>query len=223
MKKVITILLLCALFYGCKKEKESEEENYTLTGIVRDFDDNTPIPNAKVSVKESASPLSPVIDSAVSDANGMVSFTYKREGAYKFLFVAKANYLDPMNWKIAYLNYNDRTETLYLAKPSFVNVTAHKISGYLPLDTVDIKVLGDNSPLFGQYNNYRPLHRDKADAPDKLFNLQTVYGHNNGSIFLGALKLYFKSEIIRNGNIISTKIDSTNVIQFNTQNFTLNY
>ena len=205
MKQIITLLLLSGIFISCNKSTK-EDEDYTITATIIDFDTNTPVAGAKVTVKESASPyFVTAIDSAISDANGRVSFTYRKDGQYKFLNQSKANYLNPMIWRLAYLNYDDRTEILYLAKPSFINVTSHKTAIYLPSDTLDIQVLGDNVPSVGQYNDYRTLHRDKAEAPDKQFNLQAVYGHYNGSIFLGSLKLYFKKNIIRGGAVFFHK------------------
>ena len=70
-----------------------------------------------------------------------------------------------------------------------------------------------------------PLHRDKANSPDKLYNLQAVYNLTNShwNQFLGNGKHIFRSDIIRNGAVLSSQTDSTNIIQFGTQNFTLNY
>ena len=221
MKKIIAILLLCAFFYGCKKENESEEENYTLTGIVRDFDSNTPIPGAKVYVKE-YDYFGKIVDSALTDANGMVSITRPKLGGFTFLYPRKNNYLDPIYLIGYYGDYEDRTWNLFLARPSFINVTTHKTQTYLPSDTVNIQSAGAHIPPIGQ-STYTNLLRDKAEAPDRLFNLQAAYGHLIGNIFYGSHKIYFRTEIIRNSAVISTKEDSTNVIQFSTQNFTLNY
>ena len=218
MKQLIFFLILSSILFGCNKPSD---EDYTLTGVVLDFDTYTTIAGAKVYVKEQIY-LGTVVDSAVSDANGRVSFTYRKDGAFKFLYPAKANYLNPISWGGAPFNYNDRTDNLYLARPSFVNVTVHKNAVYLPLDTIAIQIKGDYIHPFGGIYN-RLLHRDKADAPDKIFNLQAVYGHLMGDIFFGASKLYFIKDIIRNGAVISTQTDSTGFIQFGTQNFTLNY
>ena len=220
MNKIITVLFLICILVGCKKSS-TKEENYTLTGTVLDFDANTPIAGAKVYVKE-YSGGGKIIDSAISDVNGKVSFAYKKEGAYKFIYPSKDNYLNPIHLIGYYANYDSRTEVLYLAKPSFINVTVHKNSTYLPLDTVAIQVLGDHSSSW-QNSNYRILLKDKAEAPDKILNLQAVYGKGIGSFFYGSLKLYFIKDIIRNGSVISTQTDSTNFIQFGIKNYTLNY
>jgi len=220
MKQLITLLIIATIFLGCKKN--GDEENYVLTGIVMDFDANTPIAAAKVYVREYGLG-GRVVDSALTDANGRASFTYRKQGAYKFLYPAKANYLNPINWIGYFANYDDRTETLFLAKPSFINVTTHKANSYLTSDTVYIQVIGDNLLTTGQTSTYRTMLYDKADSPDKIFNLQAVYGKFMGSIFYGSSKLYFKTDLIRSGTIISTREDSVSVIQFGTQNFSINY
>lgn len=220
MKKLLPLLIITIIFLGCKKN--GEEENYTLTGIVMDFDANTPIADAKVYVREYGLG-GRVVDSALTDANGRATFTYQKQGAFKFLYPAKTNYLNPINWIGYFANYEDRTETLFLAKPSFINVTAHKANSYLTSDTVNIQVIGDNLPSVGQTSAYRMMLRDKADSPDRIFNLQAVYGKFMGSIFYGSSKLYFKTDLIRSGAIISTREDSVSVIQFGTQHATINY
>ena len=220
MKQFIAILFLSSILLSCKKSSD-EDEYYTISGMVLDFDSNVPIAGARVYVKEYGY-MGVVVDSTVSDKNGRYSFNLKKEGKYKYTFPAKSTYLNPINWIGVYSDYNDRTANLYLARPSFVNVTTHKAGVYLSTDTVDVQVLFDYFNG-GQVGNYRSLYRDKADVSDKTFNLQVVYGHAMGDRFFGTRKLYFRSDIIRNGLVFSTKDDSTNVIQFGTQNFTLNY
>jgi hypothetical protein len=221
MKKLLTALVITSILFGCKKSS-TEEENYTLSGIVLDFDSNIAIAGAKVYVKEYGY-MGAIVDSVVSDANGKFSFNIRKEGKYKYTFPAKANYLNPVNWIPYYADYNDRTTNLYLAKPSFVNLTIHKSGTYLPSDSVYIEVLNNYETGGVQNTTYGYLYRDKSNSPDKTFNLQAVYGHAVGSVIFGTIKLYFKTDIIRSGSIFSTKEDSTNLIQYGTQNFTLNY
>ena len=74
--------------------------------------------------------------------------------------------------------------------------------------------------LVGELQVYTPklmFTKDKAESPDRSFNLYTWYN----TPFYD--KLYFQWDIIRNGSVISTKSDSTSLIQFGTKNFTLNY
>lgn len=220
MKKLITLLFLSCILFSCNKPSD-EDEYYTVSGKVLDFDSNVPIAGAKVYVKEAVL-LGTVVDSTVSDANGMFLFTLRNDGSHVVIYPQKAGYLNPINWTGWYSSNYNTFEKIYLARPSFVSVTTHKAGTYLPSDTIDVQVLFDYFNG-GQVGNYRSLYRDKADVPDKIFNLQAVYGHAMGDLFYGTRKLYFRSDIIRNGLVFSTKDDSTNIIQFGTQNFTLNY
>ncbi len=215
MKQLIAILLLSGILFGCNKPSE-EDEYYTVTGQVLDLDSKLPIAGAKAYLPRFS-------DSALTDAAGRVSFTFM-VGDPSFFYVVKDGYLRPQVYWAAVGNVS-RTDTFFLARPSFVNVTTHKNGTYLSSDTVDIHVFGDNIPPTGETQGYRPLHRDKANSPDKLYNLQAVYNLTNShwNQFLGNGKLYFRSDIIRNGAVLSSQTDSTNIIQFGTQNFTLNY
>lgn len=228
MKKLLTILLLCTLFCGCKKE--SEEEYYTITGIVRDFNDDTPIQGAMIYSKKLVQfPVGGqivTVDSALSDTNGKASFTYrKNDGVYRLLVPKKNGYLDALiNRAISFNTDTDRTEDLFLAKPSFLNLTIHKANSYLPTDIVEIDVKGAYIlPDFGAVNLYWVLQIDSANAPDKLYNMQSVYSRPTGYTDYGTTHVYFKTYIIRNGNLISSKEDSVQLIKFGTKIFTLNY
>ena len=218
MKQLIVILFLSGILFGCNKPS-GEEEYYTIKGLVLDFDSKLPIVGAKVFQYEFCCGRQGSIDSAVSDANGMVSFTCKNEGDYKILTPVKDNYLHPlkyMNYQV--LGHISRTDTIYLAKPSFLQLTVHKSNIYQPSDSITLSVSGDYfSTSSGHTSSYRDLTTGKADAPDKVFNLYTFYELGNYS------KLYFHWIIIRNGNQATHQYVSTNLIQFGTQNFTLNY
>jgi hypothetical protein len=111
---------------------------------------------------------------------------------------------------------NERVDTIYIARPSFVNFTIHKTGTYLPGDSIALRVVDYTSPTNFSFD-FRNLTKDKAIAPDRTFNLYTWYH----TPFYD--KLYFQWDIIRNGSVLSTKLDSTDLIQFGTQNFTLNY
>ena len=86
----------------------------------------------------------------------------------------------------------------------------------MPNDSIALRVVDYTSPSNFSIG-FRSLAKDKAEAPDRSFNLYTWYN----TPFYD--KLYFQWDIIRNGSVISTKSDSTTLIQFGTKNFTLNY
>lgn len=215
MKQILALFLLTALLPSCKKSSTDDSNgNYTITGIVLDVDSKTALAAAKVYVRENFM----VIDSAISDANGRVSFTFKKEGNFKSLYPTKDNYLLPHSqWGIFISGYVNRTDTVYLARKSFVNVTVHKTGTYLPLDSIDLKVAGDYYSAAAHSAIYRSVLRDKADAADRALNLYSWYFSPYST------KIYFQWDIIRSGAVISSQSDSTTMIQFGIKNFTLNY
>lgn len=229
MKQALIIFFFSLLLTSCKKSSENDDGYYSVKGIVIDWDSKTPISGAKV-YSGFFGYFSVPTDSAVSDANGQVNFMFKKEGNPKILVGAKWDYIPPTTYFMP-TGFVDRIDTVYLAKPSFINLTTHKTGTYQPLDSIDLQIMGIYIPTILHHSTgLDPFMRDKADAADKLFNLQSVYNlatntsNNNSKAFYPLCKkVYFKLDIIRNGNIISTQIDSTDLIQFNTKDFTLNY
>jgi hypothetical protein len=221
MKQIIAILILSVILFSCKKQS-AEDEYYTVTGQVLDLDSKMPIAGAKAYL---AGPP-PSSDSGITDVSGRVSFRFRIDGPSRFFYVVNDGYLRPKTYWVTVGN-NSRTDTFFLARPSFVNVMISRTGTYLSTDTVEVKVFGDNVPAEGENPYYRTFHRDKANAPDKLYNLFASYNLGANSSFWNQFfrteKLYFRTEIIRGGSVFNTKTDSTNIIQFGTQNFTLNY
>lgn len=211
MKKIVSVFVLTCILFGCKKSS-TEDEYYTISGIVIDYDSKLPIAGAKVY----AGPLcigGCTTDSAISDAAGKVSFHVRNTGVTILLSASKDNYVRPPIYFLFPINIVDRTDTAYLVKPSFVSVTSHKASTYNPSDSIEIKVMGDiNAP-----SSYRDLTIGKADVSDKTFNLSAWYQSPYN------VKLYFQWTIIRGGTIISSKSDSTSLIQYGSKFFTINY
>lgn len=219
MKQILAFFLLITTLSSCKKSSSttnSDSGYYTINGIVLDVDSRTPVAGAKVYA--GAPPILFPSDSAFSDAAGRVSFQVKKEGPVKTLYATKGNYLLPHSIFSIYISaYVDRTDTVYLARASYVNLTVHRTGTYLPLDSIALKVAGDYYSAAGYSGSYRNLLRDKADAPDKVFNLYSWYQSPNFT------KVYFQWDIIRNGAVISTQSDSTTMTQYATKNYTLNY
>ena len=222
MKKLLILFALTCILFGCNKSS-TEDEYYTINGVVLDYDSQLPIAGAKVRSLTTCSPACPPTDSAITDVFGKVSFRFKINDVYEILLAEKANYIG-QNEK-GFLSYTNITtpDTIYLARPSFVNVTVHKTGTYLPTDIIKVQLYGDALSLGGPGIGYRILHSDNANMPDKQYNLQAVYSHAPGFIPFRHQKIYFIKEIIRNGSVLSSQPDSTNIIQFGTQNFILNY
>ena len=222
MKRILILFVLSCILFGCNKSS-TKDEYYTLNGLVLDYDSQLPIAGAKVRSITTCSPICPPTDSAITDAAGRVSFKFKMDDVYEVLLAEKINYISQT--EKGFLSYTNSTtpDTIYLARPSFVNVTVRKTGTYLPTDSVKVQIYGDALSSGGPWIGYRMLHNDKANTPDKQYNLQAVYSHAPGFIPFRHQKIYFIKEIIRNGSILSSQTDSTNIIQFGTQNFTLNY
>ncbi|MBK7307217.1 MAG: hypothetical protein IPO01_05430 [Chitinophagaceae bacterium] len=218
MKQLITILILSGILFSCSKSS-GEDEYYTTTVLVLDYDSELPIAGAKV-YSIMCGPFCPPTDSAVTDAAGKTSFMFKMDNVQRVFYARKNNYI--YQTEIPGIFYINKTDTIYLARPSFVNVTVHKTGTYLPSDSIKVQVYGD-ALSSTEWGDYRILHFGKADSPDKLYNLEAVYSHHPGAIPFRHQKIYFIKEIIRNGSVLSSQTDSTNIIHLGTQNFTLNY
>lgn len=225
MKQIIPILLLCFVIAGCKKSSTSEEEEYyTINGIVLDYDNQLPVSAAKVKATVIYACVSPPFpcfpeDSALSDASGRVSFRVKKSLPEVGLSSEKNSYLWP-HAASAYWRWpdkRDRTDTVFMARTSFLNLTIHKSGIYQPQDTIRIYVTGDylSATYFNQIG--RLLYENNVNLPDRIVNLYTWYNAP------GYTKLYFNWEVRRNGNMIVYKSDSANLIQFGSQNFSINY
>lgn len=217
MKKLITLLFLSCILFGCKKSSE-EDEYYTIKGVVIDFDNKLPVAGAKVFLHEFCCKPKGFIDSAVSDVNGMVSFNCKNEGDYKLLFPTKNDYLHPLKYmQYQVLAHTSRTDTIFLAKPSFLQLTVHQSNTYQPTDSIQLSVADAYySPSEGRSLN-RILLKDKVSSTDQHFNLYSFYELPDYD------RLTFHYHITRNGILLSTQSIAANLVQFGTQNFTLNY
>lgn len=213
MKQICAALLFFVVVVGCKKST-SKEEHFNLRVLVLDYDAGTPIANAKVYPNLDRGGAT---DSAFSDVNGRASFLIRKDGTLTIPAAIKDNFVVPAVGLYARIGYEDRTDTVYLVRPSYINLTIHRTGTYLPPDSVAIRVKNDYFTSLWYSNQYRELVREKADAPDKLINLISWYHP------VAMPKLYFQWDIIRNGAVISTQTDSTNMIQYGTKNYTLNY
>jgi len=217
MKLLITIFFITTILASCKKST-AVDDDYTITGVVLDWDARTPIAGAKTYTipRFVAIGTQLLLDSGITDALGKVVFTYKKADPRILYKAEKTGYILPFNIIHAiHSSTEDITDTTYLVRPSYVNVTVHKAGIYLPGDSVDIKAKGHYNP--DNLTGYLTVIRDKADSPDKILNLPAFYFSPYYT------KMYFQWDIIRNGSILSSGSDSTDMIQFATKNYSLNY
>jgi hypothetical protein len=223
MKQILSILILSAVLFGCQKSS-TESSTYTLTGIVADYDSKTPVAGATVYINNFGIKK----DSAISDVNGRASFTFPKNGELIFLSTSKANYLLPLLASLVPVANADRTDSLFLVRPSFVNLTTHKANTYLPTDSISVSINNIyTSPSSTTGSTYKEIARDKTDVADKNFTFSTFYKlPQSGTgilLFSGYQKVYVKWDIIRSGTILSSNTDSVTLIQFGIKNITINY
>lgn len=222
MKLIVSIFFLAVTINSCKKS--SDDGYYIINAVVLDLDSKIPISGVKVYSKNIVNIFS-INDSAITDSRGRVSFRRKKKDEPVFLSFYKLGYLEPYNTSILTINRlaEDRTDSIFLARPTYLNVNLHKIGTYQNNDSILLGfkkflpnwILGSplNTLTLTEIYNERRL----ANAADTTLNLETIY------FSAPYQRAYFYWDIIRNGNVISSNSDSTELIQFDTKNYSLNY
>jgi hypothetical protein len=222
IKQILAILFITATLTSCKKSS-SDDGYYTITGLVLDWDSKAPIAGAKVYV--SAFSITPsLIDSAISDVNGRVSFRYLKTEAGRGLYTDIPGYVYPF-YSIIFsvpVNNVNRTDTLFRAKASYLNLNLHQSGIYNATDSMHVKIMGYRKSLF-LYGGDPMTKVDifgidrRAMAPDSLLHIASVYFNPPYQ------KAYINWNVTRNGSILSGGSDSTDLNQFGTKNYNLNY
>lgn len=213
MRKTLIILLLLVSFISCKKS--SDDGNYTITVLVLDYDTKTPIPGATALAKTIYSSSEPW-DSLITDVNGRAVFRYKVTGNRKMTYSLKNGYLNPNIIVQNSLSETNRIDTNYLVRPSLVSLLVHKTGSYLSGDSIEVKMKGFYAPQY-YVTYFASVFKRLANTTDTSMNVYCFYFNPDGR------KLYFQWEIIRNNTVISTQNDSSNLIQYGTKSYTLNY
>jgi hypothetical protein len=220
MRISILIAITMILVTGCKKPGETKD-SYTITAVVLDVDSNTPIANAKVYCGPLSVGATPNIDSAVSDVNGKVSFTFKNSGYYRQTNAQKTDYISscvPRNYYPPPIPDIDRIDTVLLVKTSIVNIHLHKVNVYQPTDNISVSFTGcyldgwvGNPDLFPQ-----TMYEARANNGDTTFPVKIQYRNNYP-------KLYIRWYKWPNGGATSISTDSVNINQYGTKTYDLNY
>lgn len=215
MKQILSVLILTVALFSCKKS--TNNNIYTVTGIVLDYDNRTTIAGAKV-FAFGGSPLTP-FDSAISNGEGRVSFSINKSNTANILLSPQKNgYFIPGIYGIIYTTptQTNRTDSLFLVRPSMVSVTTHKVNTYLPTDSINIKA--EKTYLDGVfYGNSISINKLKANDVDKNFIVNSFFVNPY------VTKVIFETEIIRNGAVLFSRKDTANLIQHSTANLTINY
>lgn len=221
MKQILTILFITATLASCKKSS-TDDSHYTITGLVLDWDSKAPIAGAKVYAVTSFPPFA--MDSAVTDANGRVSFRYLKTESVRRLYTDIPGYVSPFYSFIFGVPVNNvnRTDSIFLARASYLNLNLHHAGSYNITDSFHLRILGYRKAIFlfggDQMTKVDLLFLDRrAIAADTLLNLASVYFNPPYQ------KAYINWNVSRNGSVLSSGSDSTDLIQFGTKNYNLNY
>ncbi len=220
MKQILAIFFISATLASCKKST-TDDSHYTITGLVLDWDSKVPIAGAKVYAVTAFPPFS--IDSAVTDANGKVSFTFLKTESSRRLYTEIPGYVSPFYSIVFAVSANkaNRTDSIFLARASYLNTNLHQSGIYNATDSMHLRILGYRKALspFGDYMTKVDVFGiDRlAMAADSLLNIASV------DFNLPYQKAYINWNTTRNGSVISSGSDSTDLIQFGTKSFNLNY
>lgn len=223
MRRSLIISILFSFLLSCNKSSD-KEDFYTISGIVLDYDSRTPIQNANV-ICPPNDPESLLVDSVLSDVNGNFSFTYPKKDTRPNLYAKKNYYLAPYIYRYLHLiSNNDRIDTLYLSKVSYVNLLLHNSVIYNGNDSLYLTVFnyrrGYNSITGADViglNSIYFLKKLAATGDTILSNIPVVYFATPYN------KVHMEYKIIRNGNALFTQTDSTDLIQYSIKNHTINY
>ena len=212
MKKVFFAIIILLFFVGCKKSSDTYPYNVVIK--VRDIESWLSVSGAKVVISISDYINQTPIDSSITNADGNVFFTTSQNLTMLRVNPTKSGYMIVEGFSTIDPIYKC---DIRLGKPSFIKLNIHKQGIYNNFDSILVKLKGLNtgpSGLFsGQYNIF---YTNKANTPDTLFNLNTFYQPFTS-------KMYVQWDIIRNGSVLSTQTDSTDLIQYGTKNYDLTY
>lgn len=209
--------IICAVIVACDK---NEDESYTTNGIVLDWDLKTPVPGAKIYATTFSNGVS-TVDSVISDGDGKYSFVFP-DNIFRPASATKAGYQNPFHiFPSTMPNSLKKNDTLYLARSSYLDVTIHRVNSYPATDSIEL-FFGKFCPLSQSESwlinsSFFQVKRRVANAPDTLVNVAAAYHPVPGN------KVFFYWNIIRNGSNISSHSDSTDLIQYATKSYTINY
>lgn len=219
IRKIIILLIIVLFMCTCKKSNDDQNNAITLAGVVNNWDTKAPIANVRVYV--SASLLFPPVDSATSDLSGRVSFTYPTGTGIRILWPKDPAYIN----SVAIFNTTNtggsRTDTLYLMRPSYLQVNLHRANAYQASDEINLRVNGYRltfsypPPIMGLSQFYN--NSWSANVADTIVNIPMAYFPTPYQ------KAYIDWKVSRNNIAITSQADSVDLIQYGTKNYQLNY
>ena len=219
---LFTAIIIFLSVIGCKKSAENTSQSCTATVQAVDMETMTPFSAVKVSINNLTTnpPFNTFyatgIDSGFTDAAGKIYLHYTQLGLVTVLIATKPPYLSKYPFISTYSCFNNIPDSIYLFKPSNLNLAIHRANSYLATDTIHVQIKG-NFWQFYDDSYFRSIYKTNANSADTLFGISSFYKTP------GDTKVYFQWDIIRNGSILSTQTDSTDLIQYGTKNYDLNY
>lgn len=213
MSRIYLLLFFAGAIAGCSKPRGVEVVNYTITGVVLDYDTKLPITGATV-YSNTFPVLTVNLDSATTDGSGKVAFTHSSNEGVWILSAKKSGLIIPeFFYYYPPLQFVDRIDTLYLGRPSFVDMHIHRTGTYQATDVIEVNV---NHNTWGGAHSQN-VYTSFANSPDTLIHVPTFYMSPYGT------KLQIERKMARSGGIVTYYYDSTDKIQYSTRNYFLNY
>jgi len=213
--------LLCISFFiiivlvGCSKpENPGITTNATIT--VLDWDSRLPITGAMVRTAVAPGFIRSV-DSALTNSNGQVSFIFQNNDIYLML-------AEKPGYQLRYGSYLPAASinglTLYMMKNSYLDMNTLRTGTYNSTDSLKVKVetywIGDQFLIGITKGEVFRLSR-LANASDTALTIPLLY-------FVPPYhKAFITWDIERNGSVILHGTDSTSLIQYGHQNYSVNY
>ncbi len=219
MKSILSLLLIGITLLSCKKDEPAGLDSYTITGVVLDADNYTPISNTKVYCSFLPFSSALTFDSSFSNLQGKVSFRYENDHMPKGLTGKKSGYLPAIvnGYALKFDAGYDRNDTVFMVKNSVVNITVHMANTYTSSDILFVKAKGNIEGIGSGTISYTQCFMGNADHfQDRSLILNSQY-------FPANPKIYLQWYIHRNGINQPLVTDSVNLVQYGTVNYNLNY
>lgn len=221
MRRSLSYILAITLLISCTKS-ERQSSNYRVTALVLDWDSRVPLQGAKVYLAEQFIQFGvpwKIFDSATTDINGKASFT-RSEAEYSQVYaINKPGYIQtiPIGPPIT-LRSQDRTDTSYLVRPSFVNLTIHNNHSYMSGDSVVIRAKGHSNSQGQPIGVFETIFSGLAVSPDRVISVWGFYSASTSTMIGFEYEVYRNNSSIYYGGPVYAMMT-----QFGTVNYTINY
>jgi len=212
------------LFYSCNKSDENDSLSLA-TGIVLDYDSRVPIAGAKVYLWKHNGPRGDMFynkDSAISELNGRVSFTFSSTDSNLYLIPTKIGYLPPTILSGYPSATKDVVNEMFLARESYLQLTIHQQNIYTNTDLLYLTIYSYPAGP-GPFFSTKPIALQRHEVVRQANTVDTTFTFHLVHHKPPFEKIKFDWQIIRSGTILTQGQDSTSLIQFGTKAYSINY